>query len=530
MATGDGLLIGIPDPLVDPAIRGAAGVSDAFRQLSERVGGMAIDLYQSEISKIAAAHPHEIAAEQNAGREFNALVAKIDRDGRVPNVDGAVRSFRPGDDGRQFHVKPEFDANTHVFFVNGINTSPSHAGAEAAMLAGRMNHEVDLVYVRTQDVLSDVKAAFKETMDPAHGKMNPPERNLAAAIEQSLDRGENVHIVGYSRGALVTQLALENVRDHYLKQGHDEKWVEQRINPHITVETFNGASHHMPTGVQAEHYVSKGDYLVGNTIGMGPSAPEVRAIAARAIDGALALINQMPPDQRARLGSEVSALETDAAHLASDAGLTTNNHVPVLGGRNPAEDVVKFGNDLHDVMRDSNLPKSATPGRDEIARDGSRNSPNGPIHSVPIYIDTADLRAGRLKDWGIEQHDLPGMLATRQGHSTDARDIAGDAPAALKTAVERAAPDIGARGTPLPPVASVSAWDGKATSGTAFRVDDTTMAVHAGGGRYIVIDSEKVFGSHPPASNTFVDLRAQNPALTQGQTHAMTPPAQSLGR
>jgi len=42
------------------------------------------------------------------------------------------------------------------------------------------------------------------TLHPNLGKIFPPEQNLARGIISALDRDEDAHIIGFSRGALIT--------------------------------------------------------------------------------------------------------------------------------------------------------------------------------------------------------------------------------------------------------------------------------------------------------------------------------------
>ncbi len=97
------------------------------------------------------------------------------------------------------------------------------------MIAARIHRPVDLVYVRTENPVADVKKAINETFNHEEGKRNPPERALAAGIIESIDKGENVHVIGFSRGTLVTQLAIEAVDDHYRAEGHSSRWVVEPV-------------------------------------------------------------------------------------------------------------------------------------------------------------------------------------------------------------------------------------------------------------------------------------------------------------
>ncbi len=468
------------------------------------------------VASIERDDPHKVFQEQHIRDEFQAMLPKDS-----PKLgDGALRTVEPDMDRLQPAGKPEFGDNTRVFFVNGIKTTDFAAMAEAKMLAGRMHQNVDLVYVQTNGVEEDLKRAIKETFDPANGRNNPPEKTLATNIEQTLDRGENVHIVGYSRGALVTQLALQSVRDHYEKQGHDEVWVERHIGSHITVETLNGASHTMLPGVNAEHYVSKYDDLVANTIGMGASAPSVRAVAAVVIDGTLRAANALPESDRAALAGEINAVRDDLRALETDLRADVPRTSPAVDPGRGLHDLTKLAKDLDTLLGH----KPMTPGADEVRRDGAGNTPNGPVRTVPAYYDLPHLKSGDYSDFVTEQHDLPGMLPSRIPHTATASVIAGDLSPQAKELVDRAIPEFNEKGARLPAATSISAWKGTAEQGTVFKVDDHQYGISVGQGKYLEIDASRFPNGTRPPENAYLRLQ------TDGAFTVVSSPEQHLNR
>ncbi len=416
----------------------------------------------------------------------------------------------------------EFGSNTDVYFANGINTRAPQAVAEAAELSARVHQDVTLVYVETKGIVRDVQSAYGETMYPALGRQNAPERTLGDAVIDSLDRGRDVHVIGYSRGALVTELALDRVVDHYGAKGYSSDQISGMIMSRISVETFNGASHNLPRGVSSEHYVSDMDVLVGQTIGMGPGAPLIRGIAGHGIDDALALANSLPIETRRQLSADAGALLKGFVKLHQDAMSTQFS--PGTVPRDVA-DLARIKHDLDTLKTDiAHVQRSsATPGGDEIAREGYANQ-NATVHRVPVYFDTADRAKDLIPIVGpplgealaaVEQHDLPPMLPYRQVHSANPTMPAGHLSEPVKSEVEAAIPPHGAHGNIMPTPRSVEPWDGKKHSGTMFHVSGDTYAIHVGRGDYQVIEASDPRLAGQPFSNqtSYVDLQANRPGV-----------------
>ena len=362
----------------------------------------ALPIYDAIHERIDAT-ASEMRQEASIVAELNRVEASVKQPKIGQDKDGAISRLTPTDDKAVAINRPELGANTHVFFANGIETSFERARIEGTMLAARVGQPVDLVYVRTDGLQSDLSKAVGETFDPAAGKRNPPERALAAGIVAALDRGEDVHVVGFSRGALVTQLALDSVADHYREQGHPTSWIERHVAPRITVETFNGASHAMPPGVRAKHYVRDTDVLVAQSIGMGEYAPLVRATLASAVDATLASINDVPPEKRQAM--------THAANDLVATALGVQGNVEAITLSSPIDRLGQIRTDVRTIVQGLASEHHPAPGADEIRRDGYANTPNGPIIHVGGLIDH-DEPNPLLKL--ADQHDLPQMLAARE--------------------------------------------------------------------------------------------------------------------
>lgn len=355
----------------------------------------------------------ELQRESSIKDETKRVSTSLGRDDYVK--DGSIHIVIPKDDKLIGKGEPEFSLGTRVFFANGINTTLDKARTEGTMLAARIGQPVDLVYVGTAGIGNDIVTAAHETFDHERGMQNPPERTLAAEIIKTLDRGEDVHVVGFSRGALVTQLALEAVEHHYKELHHSARWVTEHIAPHISVETFNGASHHMPEGVRAKHYVRGDDLLVAQSIGMGPMAPSVRAVAAMGIDATLAAINNLPSQQRDAIARDATDVISTVANLSHEFGLS-NDRESLLGVSPDRliQDLTRIKHDVGALSKDVAIERTpgATPGANELNRDGYANMANGPIVTLPPFVDLADAANPLLL--AVKQHgDFPQMLAFR---------------------------------------------------------------------------------------------------------------------
>jgi hypothetical protein len=194
--------------------------------------------------------------------------------GRVDAPDGVSHDLFAPRNGKVDNSV--FNAKTDVFYVNGIATDATQSSREAQTFADLTHKHVRLVHDRTDGRFADIMTAIKEASLPEFAASSPPGRILAAEIIRSIDKGHDVHIGAYSRGAGVTEDALKLVDAYAVKtKGYSAADVE-KYNHHITLETFNGFSHTVPKGVEAVHYVNTGDYAVGNLTGMGANAVPIR--------------------------------------------------------------------------------------------------------------------------------------------------------------------------------------------------------------------------------------------------------------
>jgi hypothetical protein len=175
---------------------------------------------------------------------------------------------------------PEFPASTRVLYVNGIATTGEEARSDAKAYADAIHHKVEVVHVATTGFLSDLGTTAREKADRSAAEASITEHAIAKEVVSLALAGKDIHIMAFSRGAIVVERGLELAQSELERRGL--KGADQaKVLSHVTLETVNGASHYVPDGVRAVHYVRAAD-PVAATVGMNPAAPYFRAAAAGA--------------------------------------------------------------------------------------------------------------------------------------------------------------------------------------------------------------------------------------------------------
>lgn len=173
--------------------------------------------------------------------------------------------------------------DTRVLFVNGIRSDQAESKAEATLYANAIHQPVELVHLATHGTVGDILTSARDVLDQRASFENLAARGIAHEVLDLAAAGKNVHIMAYSRGALITQRGLELAKSELERRGFSDEQIRTQIFSHVAVETVNGASHNMPDGVRAVHYVREGDVLVSQALGLGPASPLTRAAAAAAM-------------------------------------------------------------------------------------------------------------------------------------------------------------------------------------------------------------------------------------------------------
>jgi hypothetical protein len=292
---------------------------------------------------------------------------------------------------------PEFSAETRVLYVNGINTNDREARLEGRAYASAVNHPVELVHVATRGLADDIGRAAGEMLGPAAKDL---ERAIAGEVLSLAMAGKDIHIMAYSRGALVVERGLELAESEMQRRGLDSA-QQAKVFSHVTLETVNGASHYVPDGVRAVHYVREGDVLVGQAIGMGPAAPFVRAAIAAGM---------------LRAG--------DSAGLIAEARDGFFNHpngpiieVPPLKSLNPIDQ------HLFIPMLSSRSPFNETYAKNERENSGQLDThpqptpvlPAQPLGASPTSLHTTDMTAHQLGVYASARMDFRAIFADKLG-------------------------------------------------------------------------------------------------------------------
>jgi hypothetical protein len=186
-------------------------------------------------------------------------------------------SVMPGGSARN----SEFPASTRVLYVNGIASTGDEARSDAKAYADAIHHKVEVVHVATTGFLSDLGTTAREKADSSAAEASIAEHAIAKEVVSLALAGKNVHIMAFSRGAIVVERGLELAQSEMRRRGLNSA-DQAKVFSHVTLETVNGASHYVPDGVRAVHYVRAFD-PVATTVGMSPVAPDFRAAAAGAM-------------------------------------------------------------------------------------------------------------------------------------------------------------------------------------------------------------------------------------------------------
>jgi hypothetical protein len=151
-----------------------------------------------------------------------------------------------------------------TIFVNGVGGKPDGVLNQMQQYANASGNQVVGVYNATEGFVKDIFQSGKDKFDL--GK-NPAVDTLADLIYSKVTAGENVQVMGYSQGGLITSRALEDVRNRLMLEGGMSKGEAEQAMSRITVETVAGAGSHFVDGPKYTHYVNKAD-VVPNLFGV----------------------------------------------------------------------------------------------------------------------------------------------------------------------------------------------------------------------------------------------------------------------
>ena len=335
-------------------------------------------------------------------------------------------------------ARVEFPSSTRVLYVNGVNSDQVKSVAEARLYANAINHSVELVHLTTRGMAVDILTAAHETFDQRAAFEGVAERAIAHEVLNLAAAGKDLHIMAYSRGALVTERGLERARTLLEHRGFSDSDIQTKVFSHVTVETVNGASHSVPDGVRAVHYVRDGDVLVGQALGMGPAS----AIARAEVAGIMALRGDMRglgAEARDGVFNRPNGPVIPVPPLPTLDPIAQHLFEPMMRARQPFEKAyAAYGHELKVRMETHPQP---VPGE-----------PPSTHHMTP---EPADVQIGldKLRDRGV--------------HLPDARDV--------------------------------QPWTGRLQHGPFVDLGGGFVAQHIGRGHYTYMNVERDLGGvHPP--------------------------------
>ncbi|WP_317987868.1 PE-PPE domain-containing protein [Hyalangium gracile] len=237
------------DTVVDTAKNVVNTVGNAIGNAAQAVGDFVGNVANKVVSGVKGA------------LQFFGLGSQPDRqfDGKLVGADG--QTFEPGTPLDQIPgVTPWGNPNPTetVIYVNGISTDLAGQQAEMRHVAEASGARVVGVHNSTEGAGADLIQCVKDKLDKG---TNPAVDTLADTVYAELKAGRDVHLMGYSQGALVTSRALKHLANRLrIEDGMSQAQVEQYMS-RIKVETFGGAAASYPDGPQYVHYVNDRDIV-----------------------------------------------------------------------------------------------------------------------------------------------------------------------------------------------------------------------------------------------------------------------------
>ena len=187
-------------------------------------------------------------------------------------------------------------AQKTILYVNGILTDLDDQGDEMQHIANETGSRVIGIHNSTEGAVRDIAESANDKLalvrdlagiTSAESKgSNPAVDTLAATMYSELKAGRDVHVMGYSQGALITARALRDVATRLrTEDGLPQDQVEQLMS-RINVETFGGAGAIFPDGPRYVHYINTKDVVpMGFGLGNELSYPGRDAVVHKFQEG-----------------------------------------------------------------------------------------------------------------------------------------------------------------------------------------------------------------------------------------------------
>lgn len=137
--------------------------------------------------------------------------------------------------------------NASVIFINGICSSLDIAKYQTTVLSELLNRDVELIHNKTDGLLVDL---FECTQDRMKNETSKASLETATIILEKVANNEEVIIIGYSQGTIITSKAVEIVN----------RVLDEKSKKKIKVFNFaSAAKNYKVNGIHTEHFINEED-------------------------------------------------------------------------------------------------------------------------------------------------------------------------------------------------------------------------------------------------------------------------------
>jgi len=184
-------------------------------------------------------------------------------DGAIVGATGVYSPTMPLDRVESMQPNNGAQVKASVILINGIMTDLAIHQADMQALA---NTGCQVVGIRnaTHGMVMDLVECLRNKLNVDD---TPAVHTTVRLLAQALERGQPVHLVGHSQGALIIARSLQVLRDNMLQVGLTTAQAGEKLGL-IKVETFGGASNTFVDGPKYRHVINSAD-LVPMLMGVG---------------------------------------------------------------------------------------------------------------------------------------------------------------------------------------------------------------------------------------------------------------------
>lgn len=145
-----------------------------------------------------------------------------------------------------------------VVMVNGIMTDLALQSADLQAMADR-GFRVVGVHNSTRGLVNDLAQCVGDKLN-LHTAENKATTTTARLVQQAVETGRQLSLVGHSQGALIISAALYQVNKELAASGHSASEAEAKL-AHIEVTTLGGAAATYPKGPTYAHHYNTSDLV-----------------------------------------------------------------------------------------------------------------------------------------------------------------------------------------------------------------------------------------------------------------------------